>query len=529
MTSEYDDKIEQLAQTHNEDAEELKAKHAELVDEEADKGVDDPGRRALRRLSLEVKGAGSSSAGDSEEMMGVVYGASEPINTTDSSVRRAKEFINNSGVERAVDMGLVKVVPDGTDTDGIATLKINPDDRDPFHVAVLDDNDSSPTAGEVLPAEDYIRYVYGVVFRSPDSEPQWFTTLFDGDGAADVPETPPLHEPVKFEASWVGESDRNNTIRLRFPDETAFETVDGGPDPVELLEDGDDGVGHTALAEADADDFGRNDIVATYGSVTYMELAPPEGQNRRLSLVDPFDFGSDLERTVWLPDHVDVNFAEESDVYVIGQVSMSSNDYPDSVEAVGVLPHPDYVVDRQGIDPMADDGDGGPDTEQEATVEGVEQDDGGPEPVEEAGEPYAGAEPDAETAEHEADFETGSTIEDSEQAAAADDGEHIPDAVAEADYTELQSAAAEVEEVPGSGIGEDEMREQLLEARGPGWLAEQLAGDDALTGDDAESGGDGDGDAAEQGAGPAAATDGGNGAETEGPFEEDEGDKEWNW
>ena len=505
--------IQQLAETTGRDEQELEDDFERLKAEEDEKGVSNPAKRAIRRLSLEVKGAGGGPA-ETEEMIGVVYGASGPINTSQSAIRRAKQFINKSGAKKAAELGLVKRVPDDADTGAAATLSITPQDGEPYEVAVLDDNDSSPTSGEVLPAEDYIRYVYGAVFRSPGEEPRWFSAVLDGDGPADEPTVPPTHTPVKFSASWVGESDRNNTIRLRFPDEDAFEVVDDGPDPVSLIDEGGQ-LERTPLADADADHFDRNDVFATYGTVTYMELAPDKGQSRRLSLMDPFDFESDLERTVWLPDHAEVNFAEDSDVFVIGQASESNNDYPDSIEAVGVLPHPDYVIDRSGVEPMAEQG-----GDQPAGGDGSGGGDAS----------GGGSDSDTDAAPDDPDFETGSTIEDSEQAEAADEGAHIPSIVESADYSDLQTVAAQVDEVPGSGIGEDEMRQQLVEARSGAWVAGKLA--DVVT--DAEFDGDADGDdAAEPESDDApepadpAATDGG--AETEGPFEEEEADTEWQW
>jgi hypothetical protein len=513
--------IQQLAETTGRDEQELEDDFERLKAEEDEKGVSNPAKRALRRLSLEVKGTGGGSA-DSEEMVGIVYGASDPINTSQSAIRRAKQFINKSGVQQAIDLGLVKKVPGGADTGNAATLSITPADGDPFEVAVLDDNDSSPTSGEVLPSEDYIRYVYGAVFRSPGDEPKWFSAVMDGDDPADVPEVPPTNEPVKFAATWIGESDRNNTIRLRFPDEDAFETVEEGPDPVALLDDGGQ-LGHTPLSEADADRYDRNDVFATYGSVTYMELAPDPGQSRRLSLVDPFDFQSDLERTVWLPDHVEINFAEDSDVFVIGQASESNNDYPDSVEAVGVLPHPDYVVDRSNIEEMA---------EQDTAAAADAETDTAADTAPEGGDGVSGGQTDGggdAEAPDDPDFETGATIEDSEQAEAAEEGAHVPSIVESAGYSDLQTVAAQVDEVPGSGISEDEMRQRLVEARSGAWVAGKLA--DVVTdadfesedGDDEPDGDDADPEPAD----PAAATT--DGGETEGPFEEEEADKEWDW
>jgi hypothetical protein len=493
IPEQAEEAIKQLSSRHNKGEPELREQYTDLVDEEREKGVSNPKERALRRLSLEYKG---SSMAEEEMVRGYVFGVSDPINTTNSAINRAKNYIEKRGPQAAVKQGLVKRVPSGDLPSELASISVTQDGETEVY-AVLDPNDNSPTSGEVLPAEDYIRYAYGVVWRAPDDGPHLFSGVINGEDPSDVPKIPPKGEPVKFEAVWVGESDQNNTIRLRFRGSDPFEVDDqfDGPGLMDLFED-DDLLGFTPLDEADSDNFDRNDVVVTHGAVDYMELSPDGDQSRRLSVLDPFAFDSDLTRTVWMPEHTTVDFAEDSDVYVIGQVSPSNNEYPDSIDAVGVIPDPQYKIDRPDTESMGDDGD-----EQEEEVAGVDT------------EVVADDEPDED---HDAEFETGATIEDSEQAEKAEDGEHLPDAVKEALYPELQAVAADVDEVPGSGIGADEMRHQLADALGPGVLAERLADDETGQGQDAD--GDTETDDDED------VVD-----DDTGDFEPTDEDEEWSW
>lgn len=551
IPDEAQEAIKQLSNQHNADPDDLEQEFVEYLEEEKEKGVSNPAKRALRRLSLAQKGGQMQSA---EQLRGFVLGASDPINTSRSAINRAKEYIKNSGVERAVQQGLVKKVPSGDLPPQLASVTVTQEGEEEVY-AVLDSNSNSPTSGEVLPAEDYIRYVYGAVWRSADDGPHWFSGVLNAEDNGDKPRVPPKNEPVTFSAVWVGDSDQNNTVRLRFRDTEPFETADewGGPSVTELLED-DDLLGHDALEDTTADRYDRNDVLATYGSVTYMELAPDGDQSRRLSIVDPFAFGSDLSRTVWLPDHVDVNFAEESDIYVIAQVSPSSNDeYPDSLEALGVFVHPDYRVDRSGVESMGDDSgnsseaDGGTVVEED---ESADEESDQPTPAELGAEMKDPSEVEVET-EHDVEFQSGNDVDSSkgsesgEQQPSSEDSEAdtddgLPPVVEDANYPELQSVAAEVDEVPGSGISEEDMREQLVEELGPEELGRRLVGG-ASGGEDTDDGAEAETDDAEDGpddeANEDTSADGGeviteeqdDPDEDRGDFEPTDEDDDWDW
>ena len=495
---------EQISNNHGVPESDVVEEYQKYRAEEADKGVSDPEKRALRRLGISYKGSQTQGA---SQLMGYVLGATDPINTSRSDIRNAKQYISNHGPDKAVERGMVKRVPNGV-PDGMASVTVTGPNGDETHYAVIDTNNNSPTSGEVLPEEDYIRYVYGAAWRSPEDGPHLFSGVLSADDPGEEPPAPETGEPVEFPAVWVGDSNNSNTVRLRFRSPDPFSPTDafGGPDPIETLEDMS-----VELAEADSDNYGRNDVVVTYGSVDYMELAPGGDQSRRLSLIDPFTFGDDLQRTVWVPDHEEVNFAGESDVYVVGQVSPSNNEYPDSIEAVGVVPHPDYVVDRSGIESMADDGgNGGPAPDPDPEPEPEAEPTGDTTPASEAGAELA--DPDTVETDHEAGFETGATIDSSEQADKAERGEHLPPVVKDANYPELQTVASGTDEVPGSGIGEDEMRDQLVDAMGPEALAERLVDNAAAETDGGEPAGE-----------PDAETDTGAGAADEG------GSDEWEW
>lgn len=396
--------IAQLSEQHGVDEDQLEAELEELLSEEQEKGVDDPVRRAIRRLSLEYKG---SQMGSYREMKGVVLGFSDPINTSARQIERAEKYVSEKGPGAARKRGLVRPVPEDKELpEWAATITVEVDGEE-RPAAVVDANENSPTQGEILPREDYIRYAHGAVRRG--DEYVMFSGVLDADGG--VPPEPPLFEAVEFEASISGDGDGEN-VSLRFRGGEPFRPVDG-PSGAEVFEQVVEPVG---LEKVDADEYGRDDLIVTKGSVSYMELAPGEDQSRRLTVVDPFDFGSEGGVTVWLPDHHEVNYAEQSDVYVVGRVSPSSSpEYRDSINAVGVLVDPAFKVDRDQVDSFsgdedADESGSGGDWDGDPGESGADGDDGGEDdrPAEEAAAVAGGAATDGGDGDDEehGDFET---------------------------------------------------------------------------------------------------------------------------
>ena len=356
--------IVQIVEQNGADRAKVTEEYLGFLSEEKDKGVSNPQRRALRRLGLSYKGYARSNA---EHMQGYVIGVTDAINTSRSPKNDAKDYVRNHGPDAAVERGLIKPVPDTQPTDGLAVLKVTADGQERTY-AVLDTKENSPTHGEVLASEDFIRYAYGLAWRSPTDGPHLFSGVIAASNAGVKPEVPALGAPMSFDATWVGDSNINNTVRLRFKNDRPFVPDDsfGGPGLIDTLEKY-----AVPLDHADAKNYGRNDVVITYGTVNYMNLAPEGNNSRRLAVVDPFDFGGELSRTVWVPDHANIDFAEESDVYVACTISKSNNEYPDSLEAVGIIPHPEFTIRRPELDSMSDDDDDDSGNADSAAVEVV--------------------------------------------------------------------------------------------------------------------------------------------------------------
>lgn len=395
--------VESLSEQHGVPEDQLKEELEGFIAEEKEKGVEDPVRRGVRRLSLKHKG---SSMGNYQEMRGAVLGFSDPINTSAKQIRNAKNYTQKKGPKAARKRGLIRPVPDGKDIpEWAATFEVTVEGQD-REVAVIDSNSNSPTHGEIVPQEDYIRYAHGTVKRGEDYV--FFSGVLDADDG--VPPEPPLFEAAEFEASVSGNGDGEN-VQLRFRSADPFRQVDG-PSGVDALEAT---VGTTELDDANTDNFDQDDLVVTKGSVSYMELAPGEDQSRRLTIVDPFDFSSDGGVTVWLPDHHDVNYADQSDVFVVGRVSPSNDpDYRDSINAVGVLPDPAFTVERDQVDPFDEGDDDSSEAEDDEALAAEAAEDDDPDdderPADEAAAVAGGATTDggkAEPADDEhGDFET---------------------------------------------------------------------------------------------------------------------------
>lgn len=420
-TTDIDAAIQELSDAFGTPEGELRKKFEQYREGFADKDVSDPDQRALRRLSLDEKGGSRSS---SRGFRGVVLGAGDPYDTTQKKIQRARNFIEKRGPQEASKHGLVKKA-DGEPKPGLASITLTNDEGDELHLYVLEANENSPNHGEVLPEEDWIRFVYGYVLDDGEWYP--FETILNGEDM-EPPAVPPTHVPVEFQGSVSSSSGDSNTTSIRVDGAGDFEPVETGFSFEDLL---GDAIPVLDLEDVDADEYGRDDLVATQGAVTYMELSPGEDQNRRVVITDPYAFSSDKQVTCFVPDHVEIDFQEEADVYVFGNVSPpSSEEYDESINAVGLYADPEAVVDME-IESFAD----------------------GDFAVDEADEPESGeseAEGDSEPDEPKGDGDDGPWLPDPAEIAEEDD------------YSALQGLASGFDDIPGSGLTKEELRKKLV-------------------------------------------------------------------
>lgn len=438
FSDETENNIGKISEAYDVPEDDLRERLAELIDELDGRGFNNPERRAVRKLALEHKGG---SMGTTERLRGVVLGAGDAADTTAKRVGEVKNYIRKRGPEEAAKQGFIKKASEPPE--GLATVVV---DGQPYYV--LDSQSNSPTQGEVLPAQDYVRYIQGAVWRG-DEGPYLFEGPINAEDPREVPEVPPKFVPLEFDARFR-EDEKTGEVRLYFDEGADFEVKEDADIPIERVFES---IGLAPLSEvaeySERPDYDRNELVATKGSVTYMDLAPDGDMSRRLTIVDPFDFENDPRVTVWLPDHVDIDFAEESEVFVLGNVTASKNDqYDDSVQARGVWADPEYRVDRAAVGSLgADEADDEPAPEPETEDEGADT-----------------AEPDEAEGGQEDDSEKLSP-EDQPDLLPGDPEPPKAEHIAEADYNELRAFAASYEDIPGSGIKADKLRKMLMSLR----------------------------------------------------------------
>lgn len=402
--------IEELHEAYGVPVEKLRGEYTRRLGEWEEQDVSSPEDRALQGLSMWAKGSDMSGR---EETTAVLLGTTDPIDTTRKKCREARDAVDRLGRGEAAKDGYVRPVS-GEIPDNVSTITVDGDE-----MAVLDANENSPTHGEVVPWQEYIRVVAGVAWRTDaeagDRDPKLFSAVVEGRGA-DRPPEPPVRHRVRCEARWRNEDERTAKLGL------------DGAEPFEVVSD--DEVAGRFLADSerpkalevpgvDADLFGPNELVLVRGAVDYMQLDPDNGNNRRLSIRQPIG-ADDTEITVWLEDAQRIDFNEMATVWAIGTVSPpSSPEYPPSVEANGVVPHPDYKLEMEEVQSFSEpDGEAGADSESDP---GPDPD---PDPAPEAPpDPAQDGEPSSPPADTVVDPDPGPDTEDP----ATTDGGREPD------------------------------------------------------------------------------------------------------
>lgn len=231
---------------------------------------------------------------------GVVIGTSDAVDIIAKQKREALEFYRTDPVA-AVSQGVV-------DEDGVPL-----DSRKDWG-----EGRPNPRFGHPLPAHNYLRNVWGVAKKSnSDGSLEKFTMLMSGDNAQ---QSIPTFKPVRFMAIDKGDKLNASSFTQFAVDKSV--AVPCNEDilakVIAILKIGDLESYHNENRE----DFNR--IVAVEGDVSMLNMEPTSVGSRIMVLEDMEASLEDLDSkslTCWVPERIDIDFAERSKIIVVGRTS----------------------------------------------------------------------------------------------------------------------------------------------------------------------------------------------------------------
>jgi len=308
--------------------------HKTLNDEEQQK-------RALQRLVLMYKKQLRSPAIGFE---GMVIGVGDLFDT-------AKKM-------REAGMDAFRINPHDAIQNRITDSEGNPlDTREVYGTGRQNTN-----FGKLLPEHSYIRNVVGIALRTNVEEsPKVFAMSLNGDKAEHLEF--PMFKPVRFRA--INKSEENaNQFTLNGSSITTF-TIDENlkmPTPVDVLKKSckEMYVSLENIQEyhtANKDDFNRLSLIE--GDVSMIGAEPTSVGNRLMVVEDinrPIDDLETAGLTCWVPQSVEIDFAEGSKVIVVGKTSQGkSRDNPNELGDVMMNVLGVYAIPEFKIEPLTDD------------------------------------------------------------------------------------------------------------------------------------------------------------------------------
>ena len=355
-----DESLAKFAEKLNVPLETIQTDFNNLVKEEGeihpDQSDDDKNDRALRRLSLEYKKQLKSPAVGFE---GMIIGVSDTFDMVRKARAEATVTFNED--------------PKGAILAGITDEAGTPLDTRP----TWSTGRENPGFGKPLPEHSYISNIMGIGTKVNGS-PKIFKMAIKDD-LAENSGSIPMFKPIKFRA--IDKSEEGDTIySLNVSSVTKFneDSSISVPAPTEAIKKfcADTIVDMSKLQEyhdANKDDFNR--IVIIEGDVSALVMEPTATGSRRLIIEDANEEIVDLDSqgtTCWVPKNVNIDFAEQSRVYVIGRTAQGKQ-YVDGkateedgdimMNVFGVYAIPEYKI--------------APDTEiQPLTVDNTAPDDG---------------------------------------------------------------------------------------------------------------------------------------------------------
>lgn len=260
--------------------------------------------RALQILAIEFKKQLRSPAVAFE---GMVFAASDKFDMV-RKLRKTATDAYEINPQDAIATGL-------TDGDGV------PIDPRP----TWSTGRENPGFGKPLPEHSWKRTIYGIALKTSDEEakPKFFTLNLNGDVAKN--DDIPMFTSVKFRA--IDKSTDEDTYTMNASMYTKFEEADLDlPAPSELVSQFCDNLivdisDLPAYHETNKADYNR--MVIIKGDVSTLALEPTSTGNRRL-VIESENALEDLDAigtTCWIPPHINIDFAENSKVIVIGSTS----------------------------------------------------------------------------------------------------------------------------------------------------------------------------------------------------------------
>ncbi len=327
--------VEEIDVEFNKLLEDEKNIHANLNEEQHQ-------QRALKRLALVYKKQLRSPAVHFE---GIVIGLGDCIDTTARQKREAVELYR-ADPQTAINERI-------TSESGVPL-----DTRKEWSTGR-----ANPRYGKPLPENNFLRNIWGIVTKTQSNEqPKFFQMVISGEAATD--ETLPIFKPVKFMA--IDKSlEGSEEYKLNFSTLTKFVVEEGLQLPQfrELIENY---IGITKLSELEnyhdamKDDYNR--LVVVEADVSALNLEPNSFGSRIMFVEDGDAALEDLETTgltCWLPERINVDFAEGSKVLVTGRTAQGKKRDDDgnlteelrdvTLNVYGLYPIPEYKIDLQEL------------------------------------------------------------------------------------------------------------------------------------------------------------------------------------
>ncbi|MBU0791856.1 MAG: hypothetical protein KKC55_15515 [Gammaproteobacteria bacterium] len=286
---------EKLSITIEEVESEFRKLYADEVMIHTDLSEEQQEQRALQRLALLYKKQLRSPAIGFE---GIIIAASDCVDITLRQKREATELFKTDP-QTAINEGI-------TNEDGVPL-----DTRKEWG-----DGRANPQYGKPLPETNFLRNIWGIA-KTKEGQPRFFNMVLSGKLAEN--EDIPVFKPVRFMAIDRGEKLNPSTFtkfvideKLEIPEYNGLLNQFMRYYPIEELEDYHNNV---------KDDFNR--LVAVEGDVSMLNLTPTAFGSRVMVLEDAQSL-EDLDAknlTCWIPNRINIDFAEGSKVIVIGRTA----------------------------------------------------------------------------------------------------------------------------------------------------------------------------------------------------------------
>ena len=292
----------------------MEADLKKLVEEETiihpDLTSQDRETRALHRLGLMLRKQLKSPAVGFE---GIIIGMSDCVDMLAKRRREAIEFFNQNP-QKAIEMGICNI-------NGVPL-----DNRKEW-----DDGKANFNFNKPLPENQFIRNVWGVAFKTSveEDKPKFFSLTLQGENAKKddinlfvplrfraIDKTPVelLNKKYILNSSLFTKFDVDNNLKLPAIADL-LKTYCG--DMIVKIKD------LQTYHNNNKDNFNR--LVIVEGDVSTLVLEPSSAGSRRIVIEDIENI--DLESkgiTCWVPSRVNIDFAEQSKVFVVGKTGQGN-------------------------------------------------------------------------------------------------------------------------------------------------------------------------------------------------------------